>query len=78
MNLSTGKVITKNRVTMVSLLSTVKQRVEEIVSEQGLESTKFTIKSGVEFPNIKARRSTKYTDVYDDYNNYNKDYMDPQ
>ena len=59
MNLSIGKIITRNKVLAVPLPSTVKQQLEEMALEQGLESVKFTNKVGVEFPNIKDRCCTK-------------------
>ncbi len=49
-----------------------------MVSKQGIESVKFTNKAGVELPNIKDRCGTKYTDVQDDQDNYNNDYVELQ
>ena len=47
-NLSTGKPITRNKMMMVPLLAVVKEKVEEMALEQGVENVKFINCTGVE------------------------------
>ena len=51
MNLSTGKRITRNKITPVPLSEVVKNRVEQMAVDQGITHVKFTNKKRIELPN---------------------------
>ena len=76
MNLSTGKRITKNKITPVPLSEVVKNRVEQMVTEQGITHVKFTNKKGIKLPNVDWIAGVDYDIDYDEINDHDKDDTD--
>ena len=66
MNLNTGKIISRARVTKIPLPSTVKEKVEQMAPTEGKSDMKFYNRNGLELPNSDDVRGVEYTDAYDD------------
>ena len=73
MNLSTGKRITRNKITPVPLSEVVKNRVEQMAVDQGITHVKFTNKKGIELPNADWIAGVDYDIDYDEINDNDKD-----
>ena len=73
MNLSTGKRITRNKITPVPMSEVVKNRVEQIATDQGITLVKFTNKKGIELPNVDWIEGVDYDIEYHEINDHDRD-----
>ena len=67
MNLNTGQVITRGKVTPVPMTNEVKKKVEQMAIQQGITAVKFTNDRGVELPNVDWIAGVDYdADMYEE------------
>ena len=73
MNLSKGKRMTRNKITLVPLSEVVKNRVEQMAVAQGITHVKFTNKKGNELHNADWIEGVEYDIDYDEISDNDKD-----
>ena len=59
MNISTGKVLTRNKVTTLPLPKIVKEKIEEMALKEGIVAVKFMNKGSIELLNVDQQVETQ-------------------